>query len=378
MTAAVSFDDLANAIKQQLAGPLDEWVMPWHNGVAEPYNPVSGHTYTGNNAVSLIIAGQSAGYKSQQWATLRAWSMKGVKVQKGAVSTKIHVPIFSRSTSPIKNDIKRKSGFRTLSVFNGDQIASYNEDHPDLFDQFQNKQSLEEFIKQCKATINFHNGNAYYVCQRDNIFMPHKANFFASKHAPAEHNYYATIVHELIHWTGHPERLNRPTLGSAIHEDRALEELIAELGTGLICARFDNQIQPRSDHAAYLKFWLQGLDEEYYFGNAFKQAQEAIHYLYQLADSDIHPLSYSPVKENNEAPKTPEDEAPQCEQATPEARQYAAFEKIQTPPQSFVRNIRIKTQCLICNANYSVTLMRYETVSICPGCYAGNHHRLVW
>jgi hypothetical protein len=36
MTAPVSFDDLANTIKQQLAGTLDEWIMPWHHGIAEP------------------------------------------------------------------------------------------------------------------------------------------------------------------------------------------------------------------------------------------------------------------------------------------------------------------------------------------------------
>jgi hypothetical protein len=89
-------------------------------------------------------------------------------------------------------------------------------------------------------------------------------------------------------------------------------------------------------------------------------------------------LSYNPVKENEEQIETPEDDTPTAEQGATEGKQYAEFEKVQTPPQSFVRTIRIKTQCLICNAKYSVTLMRYEVVSICPGCYAGNHHRLVW
>jgi antirestriction protein ArdC len=69
MSTAVSFDDLANTIKQQLAGPLDEWIMPWHHRIAEPYNPISGNTYTGNNAAPLIHAAQVYGYKSTQWAT---------------------------------------------------------------------------------------------------------------------------------------------------------------------------------------------------------------------------------------------------------------------------------------------------------------------
>jgi DNA invertase Pin-like site-specific DNA recombinase len=150
MTTAVSFDDLANTIKQQLAGPLDEWIMPWHHGITEPYNPVSGNTYMGNNAVALINTGQAYGYKSEQWATLCAWAKKGVRVQKGSVSTKIHVPNFSRTPAANKTADKRMRGFRALSVFNGDQITEYNEDHPDLFDQFQNKQSLDIQINSLK------------------------------------------------------------------------------------------------------------------------------------------------------------------------------------------------------------------------------------
>jgi len=64
MTTAVSFDDLANTTKQQLAGPLDEWIMPWHHDITEPYNPISGHNYTGNNAVAFIKTAQAYGYTS--------------------------------------------------------------------------------------------------------------------------------------------------------------------------------------------------------------------------------------------------------------------------------------------------------------------------
>ena len=384
MPNEVSFDDLAKTIRQQLAGSLEDWVMPWHHGVFEPYNPISNHTYTGNNAIELINASYKKGFMSQQWATLRAWSKKGVRVRKGAKSTKIHVPIFAKEKAKAKKKDESIKWFKTLSVFNGDEIVGYNESHPDLFKQFQNKSSMEDFIHQCKASIHFHNGDAYYVIQPDSIYMPHRVNFINSKHAPADHNYYATIIHELIHWTGHASRLNRSTLCRGDHETIALEELIAELGTALICARFDNQIQPRTDHAAYLKSWLKGLDEELYFGNAFKQAQEAIHYLYQLAGNDIHPLSYNPVQENDEHPEREsheesDDGIPTFEQAdTGTQQQNVETESLQAPLKPFVSTIRVNAQCLNCSLEYDVTLMRYEAVSICPGCFAGNHHRLVW
>jgi antirestriction protein ArdC len=384
MSIAVSFENLVSGIKQQLAGPLDEWRMPWHNGVLEPYNPISGHIYTGNNAIALIRSTQSEGYTSAKWAELSDWSKSKRKVQKGSVPTKIHRPIFCISTRDKKIDDKRIVGFKLVKLFNGDQIEAHEKSQLDLFDQFQNKLLIDDFIGNCNANIHFHDGNAYYNSECDSIFIPHRKNFPSSANAPADHNYYATIIHELIHWTGHLSRLNRSTLGGVEHENIALEELIAELGTALICARFDNQIQPRTDHAAYLKYWLKGLDEELYFGNAFKQAQEAIHYLYQLTGNGIHPLSYNPVKENDghlepESHEESEEALPIFEQgANGTQQQNAETESVQAPLTPFVRTILVNVQCLNCTLEYDVTLMRYEAVSICPGCFAGNHHRLVW
>ena len=42
------------------------------------------------------------------------------------------------------------------------------------------------------------------------------------------------ILHELVHWTGAPTRLNRPfdRFGSEIY---AAEELVAELGAAFLC-----------------------------------------------------------------------------------------------------------------------------------------------
>jgi antirestriction protein ArdC len=384
MSIAASFDNLASVIKQQLASPLDEWRMPWHNGALEPYNPISGHIYTGNNAIALIRSAQDEGYTSAKWAELSDWTKSKRKVQKGSIPTKIHRPIFCISTRDKKIDDKRIVGFKLVKLFNGDQIEAHDNSQLDLFDQFQNRLLIDDFIENCNANINFHDGNAYYNSECDSIFIPHRKNFTSSTNAPADHNYYATIIHELIHWTGHSTRLNRTTLGAAECKSRALEELIAELGTALICARFDNQIQPRTDHAAYLKSWLTGLDEEIYFGNAFKQAQEAIHYLYQLTGNDIHPLSYNSVKENDghlepESHEESEDDIPTFEQtATDTQQQNAETESEQAPLKPFVRTIRVNAQCHNCSLEYDVTLMRYEAVSICPGCFAGNHHRLVW
>lgn len=377
MTTTISFDNLASVIKQQLASPLDEWRMPWHNGVSEPYNPTSGHVYVGNHAIALIRSAQNEGYTSAKWAELSDWIKSKRKVQKGSVPTKIHRPIFCISTRDKKIEDQRIVGFKLVHLFNADQLEACDKSQLDLFDQFQNKILIDDFIENFNANIIFHNGNACYNSVSDSIFMPHRKNFTSSVHAPAEHNYYATIIHELIHWSGHPTRLNRASLISRDTQNIALEELIAELGTALICARFDNQIEPRTDHAAYLRSWLNALGDESYLDNALKQAQEAIHYLYQFTDNSSATLSYHPLHESIEASELTADNALDNASAIKKIK-LASFEIINPSQSSFISNVRIKTTCHKCHTSYIVTLMRYEAVSICPGCFAGNHHRLVW
>ena len=93
-----------------------------------------------------------------------------------------------------------------------------------------------------------------YMQQPDVIRMPPRGSF----HTPAD--FYATILHELGHWTAHPSRLNRDLqhrFGSTAY---AREELIAELTSAFLCAGFG--IIPQVRHADYLAHWLSILKED--------------------------------------------------------------------------------------------------------------------
>ena len=50
---------------------------------------------------------------------------------------------------------------------------------------------------------------AFYSRAQDSIHLPPRDAF----KEPA--GYYGTALHELAHWTGHPSRLNRPTLNES-------------------------------------------------------------------------------------------------------------------------------------------------------------------
>jgi len=96
-------------------------------------------------------------------------------------------------------------------------------------------------------------------------------------------SYYATLLHELTHWTGHQARLVRSLRNRFGDEAYAAEELIAELGAAFLCADLGIALEPRDDHASYLATWLKVLrsDSRAIF-TAAAHAQRAADFLHAL------------------------------------------------------------------------------------------------
>ena len=121
-----------------------------------------------------------------------------------------------------------------------------------------------------------HGGNqAFYSPAEDRIQMP---PFEAFREAEA---YYATLAHEMTHWTKGNGRLDRDfgrkRFGDAGY---AMEELVAELGAAFVCADLAISPEPRAEHAAYIDHWLKVLkaDKRAIF-SAAAHAQRAADYL---------------------------------------------------------------------------------------------------
>jgi antirestriction protein ArdC len=82
----------------------------------------------------------------------------------------------------------------------------------------------------------------------DIIQMPNKSAF------SDESSYYATIFHELTHWTGAESRLKREFGKRFGNPEYAFEELVAEMGAAFLCQ--DYRIQGELRHAGYIQHWL--------------------------------------------------------------------------------------------------------------------------
>ncbi len=133
----------------------------------------------------------------------------------------------------------------------------------------------EAFLTGTGATIQHGGNSAFYVSARDLIQLP---PFEAFKD---KESYYATVLHELTHWTKPRHRLDRD-FGKKRFGDHgyAREELVAELGAAFLCAELGITPEVREDHADYLGHWLSVLKEDKRaIFSAAAHAQRAADYL---------------------------------------------------------------------------------------------------
>jgi antirestriction protein ArdC len=119
--------------------------------------------------------------------------------------------------------------------------------------------NADTFVAATGAAIRIQGDSAHYTPSIDTITMPERGLFFATQSGSAGQNWYATLLHELIHWSGAEHRLER-TFGKRFGDDAyAMEELVAELGAAFLCADLGLSSNPRPDHATYLASWLKVL-----------------------------------------------------------------------------------------------------------------------
>jgi len=148
----------------------------------------------------------------------------------------------------------------------------------------------DAFFAQTGAEIRHAGNRAYYSQSSDHVQM---LPFEAFRNPE---RYYATLAHELTHWTKHEQRLDRgfgrKTGGD---EGYAREELVAELGAAFLRADLALTPEPGIDHTAYIQSWLKILkDDKRAIFAAAAHAQRAADYVHGLqketATSVVKPM----------------------------------------------------------------------------------------
>lgn len=255
-------NDLYQAVTDQIVAALEQGVAPWVKPWSEeadtiPMNVVSDRAYRGVNVLLLNLKSLFAGYSRNRWLTYRQAAELGGQVRAGETGVRILYYQLRKVKAraevyPLKTDEDEIHHtlvplMRSYTVFNVAQVDGLPQP-PEPPRVWREDAEALALVDASGALIRHGGFAAYYLPAEDRIQLPPMSYFAAAA------GYYATLLHELVHWTGHPSRCNR-RLVDRFHADAyAMEELVAEIGSAFLCAhcRIDGQLQ----HAAYIDHWL--------------------------------------------------------------------------------------------------------------------------
>lgn len=263
--------------------------MPWRRSSGPlfmPVNALTGNAYNGINVVSLWVSAECRGYSAPVWATYRQWSQLDAQVRKGERSSLvIFYKEYETDPNPAdESDDGKRRVARASWVFNASQVDGYAApEAPELLGPIERIAAADRFITATGARIEHGGERAFYRPSTDHIQMPDEGLFCGTDTMSRGEGYFATLVHELTHWTSPGHRLARD-LGKRFGDARyAAEELVAEIGSAFLCAELGITQDTRPDHAQYLAHWLKLLkDDSRAIFTAAAKASEAVTYLKQL------------------------------------------------------------------------------------------------
>ena len=259
------YEDLTRRIIEALESGHLPWIRPWNTWPVRH----NGRRFAGTNSLILCLAADEAGYRSRYWLTRSQGKRFGGSVPRGRKGTWVLRPLIAplpaavldpavgllppgtrrvwkmRDGTPVRMRAERYQVFNA-EQFQGLRPRFYRPPEPEEpdFDR------AGRFFRGIGARIEEGGDKASYSPTEDRIRMPRPAWF----DDPAR--YFATLAHELGHWTGHRKRLARDFKGRRGDPEYAREELVAEFAAAGVLAVNELPGMVLDQHTAYLRSWL--------------------------------------------------------------------------------------------------------------------------
>ncbi|MEE9355659.1 MAG: zincin-like metallopeptidase domain-containing protein [Methylococcaceae bacterium] len=262
------YQQIADKLIKQLEEGTASWQKPWKPGeIRMPHNPVSGSKYRGSNALWLEMQGRG----DPRWMTYKQAQSIGAQVVKGEKGTLIQ---YWKFTDQIP--MRDKNGKVVTNADGSKKMVTIRLDRPKVFSavvfnagqvngitplevvepEWDRHERAETILNHSGVSIHHDQANgALYKLSTDSIHLPGREQFETAD------KYYATVLHELGHATGHPSRLDRGLSGAFGSETYAREELRAEIASLMIGDEVGIGHDP-GQHAAYVKSWIKVLKED--------------------------------------------------------------------------------------------------------------------
>jgi antirestriction protein ArdC len=279
---------VTDLIIEKLEQGIIPWKQPW-NDYGPAANYISKKPYHGIN--QLILNGL---HVKPFYLTFKQAKDLGGRIRKGAKSIPVVYWNFiyrdketnrrvdpSKVDSIPKDNLVKTAFLKYYRVFNIDDVLHVKFDLPEISRNHDNIpiERCEQLLARMKdrPQIKHTENLAYYHPVYDYINMP-PIELFRSAEL-----YHSVLHHELIHFSGHPKRLNR--FGndgiSSFNSSNTLEELVAEIGAAFLnnhCGILNDDTL--TDSSAYIQGWLKKLrDDKKFIIEASGKAQKAVDYI---------------------------------------------------------------------------------------------------
>lgn len=257
--------DLFQEVTDQMIQAIEEgtapWQQPWRGRLGWPQNPTTGKPYHGINILLL----SKAGFQDPRWCSYEQAKKNGWQVRGGEKASRIYFyKPFHKNTDEIDlvsglPIIKTVPVFRSYPVFNLSQMENAPKletgvDHKIVLDDV-TEQAILDIIEATGVEVVSGRTRAAYSPKEDKLFMPDKSTFKSDAH------YYAALLHELAHWTGHESRLNRPFSFDRESDAYAREELRAEMASAMLSMQLGIPAGSEN-HEGYVAAYLKMLRDD--------------------------------------------------------------------------------------------------------------------
>lgn len=290
-----------------------DWKKPWFTaGAAQPPRNLSGRHYNGSNSLMLMLHSEKMGYESPIWGTFdRITGLNYQKDKNGECSPLLDAegnklpmvsvnkgeksfPVFMTSFTVIDPQTKTKipydeyrqmtredqsayKVFPKMNVYNVFNVAAQTnlkEARPELYEKLMSQ--TNPLARRSEGDLSSHpaidkmidyslfhcpirqqyGDQAYYSISKDEIIVPERRQF------PDGESFASNVLHECAHATGADSRLARLKPAAFGSAEYAKEELTAELSAAIVASRFGISKHIKNDSAAYLKSWLNSLNQQ--------------------------------------------------------------------------------------------------------------------
>lgn len=264
-------EGFAARIIEGLKNGTAPWIRPWKAGeFTPPFNPLSGTHYKGANFVELA----AQGFADPRWMTLKQANAQEWRIKKGEKSRQVVYwqftrkeallddagkPVLDPDGTTVTVDVPRdRPVISVANVFHASQIEGNIPVWEPLERSWDTSARAEKILENSGAVIKHdQRDRAFYSPRADAIHLPAPERF------PSAEKFYSTALHELAHWTAHPERLDRDAGGAFGSESYAREELRAEIASWMVCMDLGLPHEP-GPHLSYVQSWIKALEEDPY------------------------------------------------------------------------------------------------------------------